>query len=389
MMNLTSTQFTKQAINTCEHYGFRQATAWKQLIKKKRGTPTLSHTAAAADRQKDGTSGVLTNGINTYASEHFDLHEEPTFYYNIEPYPRTGETAVSLQIFGVEKSIAEAILIQAVRSLITDMGFAEHNVRINSLGDTDSQARYTRELTNFLRRRVNDMTPTARDLMKESPISALLDLLKEQNELAYKSPSPLEYLTDQSRRHFRDIVEYLEMSETPYEIDPRLLGHYDCYNDALFTIDINDEDGVVLPEQPLQIWGGRYDGFFNKHARHNVPAVGAVVVLKDKPAPARIPKGPKKKSSIYVVQLGFGPKVRSLLLIEQLRQAGILVNQNLASDSLSLQLQQAEDRGAHFTIIIGQKEYVDGTVILRDMRERNQEYVPINTLATRLKKITA
>ncbi len=388
-MPLTPSQFTKQAINTCEHYGFRQANAWKQLLRKHKKESVLTHTASAADRCKDGIAGILTNGLNTYVSERFNHNPDPTFYYSVEPYPRTGETTVSLQIFGVEKSIGEAILIQTIRSLLADSGFTEHSVRINSLGDSDSQTRYTRELNNFLRRRLNEMTPAARDLMKEGPTAALLHLIQKEEDLAYKSPSPLEYLTDQSRRHFREIVEYLEISDTPYEIDPRLMGNYECYNDALFTIDINDESGLALPEQPFQIFGGRYDGFCTKHLKNSVPAVGAVVVLKNQKAPSRIPRSAIPKPSIYVVQLGFGPKVRSLLLIEQLRQAGILVNQNLASDSLSTQLREAEDRGARFTLIIGQKEYVDGTVILRDMKERNQEYVPIDILASKLKRMAS
>ena len=90
--------------------------------------------------------------------------------------------------------------------------------------------------------------------------------------------------------------------------------------------------------------------------------------------------------SVYVVQLGFGPKIKTLMLIDELRKEGINVHQNLASDSLSLQLRDAEARNVKYTIIIGQKEFVDGTVILRDMEGRNQEYVRMDSLASRLKR---
>jgi len=39
-----------------------------------------------------------------------------------------------------------------------------------------------------------------------------------------------------------------------------------------------------------------------------------------------------------------------------------------------------------YTVIIGQKEFVDQTVILRDMRERNQENIPLDSMIKRLKK---
>jgi histidyl-tRNA synthetase len=74
------------------------------------------------------------------------------------------------------------------------------------------------------------------------------------------------------------------------------------------------------------------------------------------------------------------------MLIDELRKSGITVYQNLASDSLSSQLRDAEARNVKYTVIIGQKEYVDGTVILRDMEGRNQENVPITLLSQRLKR---
>ena len=74
------------------------------------------------------------------------------------------------------------------------------------------------------------------------------------------------------------------------------------------------------------------------------------------------------------------------MLINELRLAGIPVIHNLASDSLSAQLRDAESRGVRYTVIIGQKEFVENTVILRDMNVRNQEYIDQGTLLKRLKK---
>ncbi|OGG41626.1 hypothetical protein A2837_00560 [Candidatus Kaiserbacteria bacterium RIFCSPHIGHO2_01_FULL_46_22] len=386
-MEVSTTEFTKRAVATCEHFGFRHQSIFRNLPECKNCTVTLNHNASALDKRKDGVGGLIAGGVSAYADGKLNALQEPVFYYNLEPVARTGEVALSLHIFGVEKSIAEAILIQTIRSLLQESGLPNQTVRINSLGDNDSQTRYTRELTNFLKRRVNDMPKPARELMKEHSTLALQNLIEENHPLVQKCPSPLEHLTDQSRRHFREIVEYLDMSETPYEIDPRLFGHYHCWNDAIFTIDQNDELGNLLPEQPFRIQGGRYSSFFERHSKTRVPAVGAVVILQGKRSPARLPRPHQYKPNISIIQLGFGPKVRSLLLIDQLRKAGINLHQDLASDSLSAQLRAAEARGTLYTIIIGQKEYVDGTVILRDMLGRNQESVLMSDLPARLKKI--
>lgn len=385
-MDITVNEFLKRAISTAEYFGFRSATHIQSKPECKTCQVTLSHTAKAEDRRLDGLSGILADGINAYTSNRFNGFTEPVFYYNLDQVPRTNDAALTLHVFNVDKSIAEAILIQTIRSLLADIGYEHHTVRINSLGDTDSRTRYTRELTAYLRKRLDEMPPIARELMKDHATTALLHLIEKEHELANKSPSPLEHLSDSSRRHFREIVEYLDMSETPYEIDPKLIGHYQCFNDAIFSFDLNDDRGVSLTEQPLQAKGGRYGTFFEKHLKQNISAVGAVVILKGMKQLTRLPRSHNKAPSVHLIQLGFAPKIRSLLLIDELRRSGILVDQNLASDSLSVQLRRAEERGARYTIIIGQKEYVDGTVILRDMIGKNQETIPVNSLISKLKR---
>jgi len=385
-MDVTATEFLKQASNTAEHFGFKSIDALKKDPACKSCLKKLEHTASAQDRRIDALGGMLTSGMHNFCEFKFHEITEPVLFYTLEQVPRSGEAAVAFQIFNVEKSIAEAILIQATRALTRDLGYENHTVRINSLGDRESSGRYIRELTNYLKKRLEDMPDTARELMKEHALTALMHLIEKEHELAYKSPNPLEYLSDQSRKHFREIIEYLDMSDTPYEIDPKLIGHHECYSDALFAIDLLDEEGARLAHAPLSVKGGRYNEFVFRNTKKQIGAVGAVVVLKDKKSPVRPPRTRLSIPSVYVVQLGFGPKIKTLMLIDELRKEGINVHQNLASDSLSSQLRDAEARNVKYTVIIGQKEFVDGTVILRDMQGRNQEYVRMDTLASRLKR---
>ena len=118
-------------------------------------------------------------------------------------------------------------------------------------------------------------------------------------------------------------------------------------------------------------------------------AAGAVMVLRNKKSPARIPYPRTRYApSVFVIQLGFGPKIKSLLLIDELRHAGIPVYQNIVSDSLSEQLSQAEEKNVRYAVIVGQKEFVEDTVLLRDLHARSQECIPASTLISSLKRVT-
>jgi len=382
-MSHTPTEFLKIANHTAEHFGFQTIDQLRKSPECKKCNVSMPHTVTGASKKIDSHGGLLSSGISTFCEENLHAIEKPVLLYAFQQVPYTNETAVTFHIFNVPRSIAEAILIQATRALASDLGHLDHTVKINSLGDTDSLARYTREITNFLKKRMDSMPADVRELMKEHPLTALASLIEQNHDLALRAPNPLEYLSDPSRKHFREIIEYLDMSATPYEIDPKMLGHHECYSDAIFSLEIDKENN---PESPITIRGGRFDEFVYRATRTRTPAVGAVVVLKNSKAPARAPRPKTQKPSVYVVQLGFGPKIKSLLLIDSLRRAGIPVFHDLASDSLSDQLRDAEARKVRYTLIIGQKEFVEDTVILRDMDVRNQEYITQEAVIKKLKR---
>ncbi len=387
---VSAQSFIKSASQTAHHFGFSPLEKLKMHPSCKNCDQKIQHKATAQDRKNDSLHGLLTSGMCSYFDGKLNAIQGPSLFYTVEQVPRSGDVAIALHVLNVKKSIAEALLIQTVRSLLNDIGYAQHVVRINSLGDTDSSTRYIRDLTNYLRKRLDEMPPQARELMKEHPIQALMHLIEKDHDLAKKSPNPLEYLTDISRKHFREIVEYLDISGTPFEIDPKLIGHHECYADALFAIDILDENREQITESPLYIRGGRYSAFVNKMSKSKTPAAGAVLILKDKKTPPNVvtPRM-NHNSNVYLVQLGFGPKVKSLLLIDELRRAGISVYQNIMSDSLSEQLRHAESSNARYAVILGHKEYMEGNVILRDLHQQNQGNIPVASLASYLKRVAA
>lgn len=385
-MKYSPTEFLRAATDTAEHFGFRSIENLKKEPLCKNCNTSLPHNITDADRRLDNKNSLLTYAVANFCENNLHALDTPVLLYSLDQIPDTQEVSVGFNIFNVQKSIAEAILIQVGRSLMKELGHHEHTVRINSLGDNESTTRYNRELANFLKKRLDVMPDEAREMMKENPLYALSHLIDNDHDLANKCPNPLEYLSDQSRKHFREIIEYLDMTETPYEIDPKMILGHEYYTDALFSID-DDIISDLNDSANISIRGGRYDEYIYQKTRSRIPAVGTIVTLKSNAKiPSRMPKGKSNNPDVYVVQLGFGPKIRSLMIIDELKKAGIPVRHNLSSDSLSAQLRDAEARGVKYTIIIGQKEFIDKTVILRDMKERSQENVTSDIMFKKLKK---
>ena len=95
----------------------------------------------------------------------------------------------------------------------------------------------------------------------------------------------------------------------------------------------------------------------------------------------------KKQPKVYFIQLGNEAKLKSLAIIEALRVAHVPVMHSLSKDKLGVQLANAEKIGVKYVMIFGQKEAIEGSVIVRDMSDRSQKTVDIDKLADYMKKL--
>jgi histidyl-tRNA synthetase len=135
--------------------------------------------------------------------------------------------------------------------------------------------------------------------------------------------------------------------------------------------------------------GGRYDGLVSlMGGRENTPACGWALGLD------RIVAKMREKEliieevyqpDIFIAQLGESAKKKALVLYETLRKK-FKMSQALYKDSLKAQLELANKLKVKYTLILGQKEISDGTIMLRDMNGAVQEIISFNKIESELKK---
>jgi len=93
------------------------------------------------------------------------------------------------------------------------------------------------------------------------------------------------------------------------------------------------------------------------------------------------------ETKFYLIQLGFEAKMKTLAILEILRKAKCPVYQSISKDKLGSQLAAAEKMNVPYVIIFGQREAMDGTVIIRNMQNRSQDSVKIAELMNYIKKL--
>ena len=291
------------------------------------------------------------------------------------------ERTVHLEAMGTSKSIAEALLIKTAVEILKEEKFDDISVRINSVGDRDTISRFARELSYYYRKNIETLPAHCRQLLKKD----VFDLLSCKNEkcriIKDNAPKSINFLSEQSRQHFKEVLEYLEILEIPYEIDHFIVGNRAFSCQTLF--EIHNPDSLKIC-RPLAI-GVRYANLGKKIGfKRDVPGIGIRLTFKEKNERKNIKF---LKPKIYFVQLGFEAKLKSLKIIEILRQAKIPMYHGISRDKLTSQLSMAENMKIPYTVIMGQKEVLENTVIVRSMVNCSQENVKIDNLPKYLKKL--
>jgi histidyl-tRNA synthetase len=311
------------------------------------------------------------------------------------PYARYGD----LEIIGNSRSIAEATLIQTARVMLREEGYENIVVEINSIGDKDSIARFNRELSNYYRKHVNDMHAECRQLLKQDPFELLMCQNEKCIEINQSAPKSMNYLTEASRIHFQEVLEYLETLGIAYRINHHLVGNRKYCAETVFSIVNADHEAKhttpaakktakAAGDHKILAIGVRYDGLAKKIGmKREVQGVGLSLLVKGTHADLRKDLKKTKKPFASYVQLGFESKLMSLDIIESLRQVKIPLHLSLAKDRLGAQVSLIEKNHIPYTIIMGKKEAMEKSVIVRDTETHRQENVMLVDLPKYMKRL--
>lgn len=291
-----------------------------------------------------------------------------------------------LDILGSEKSINDALAIKTAWSILEDSGATELMVDVNSIGDKECRAHYVRELTNYYKKHINELGPIDKERLKTNPLRILDSKDEKTIAINEHAPDAVTYLCSACKKHFKEVLEYLEGMGIPYRINKYLVRGLSYYTRTVFEI-ITTIDG----KQMTVCGGGRYDYLAKElGSKKDVPAVGAsfgVDRLIMQPWYKKHPPRVLKKPKMFFIQLGMEAKLRSLSVIDILRKAHMPISQTLSKDSLSAQLGYAEKLGVPYALIFGQKEAMENCVIIRDMKTRSQKTIKQKDLAVYLKEL--
>lgn len=322
------------------------------------------------------------------------------------------------ETLGDDHPVVDAELISLAWAFFKDLGIPV-TIQLNSIGCVNCRGAYRNKLVEYYKTKKGALCVNCRERLTRNPLR-LLDCKEPGCEaLKANAPQMLDHLDEACHQHFFKVVEYLDDLNLPYAMNPYIVRGLDYYNRTVFEIwpeaaagsaakpenttptdaeaGVGEESSVSAEKPgagtntPAQVslgGGGRYDGLAELLGGRPTPAAGfalgierVILAMKERSA---IPME-SKPTQVFVAQLGEAARRKALILLHAMR-SDLKVASALSKDGLKPQLEIANRLGARYTVIVGQKEVLDGTAIVRDMEAGMQEVVPFEKVAIDLKR---
>lgn len=388
VLPITTETFFNKSIKVAECYGFSNIDDLRREATKK-GTNILGlqkHRSPDARFEQH----VLTEVLRQYTDTFGKKTKQPLMFYtpSTVSHPATPSVrinALTLNTVGTNDPLAEVVLLKSATSILRELGIKKHCLRINSIGDNDSTARFLREATPHLKNRAHELSDELAILAKTNPGSALARLFGENHPIAESLPSPIEFLTTPSRKYFKEVLELLGNADIPFELADRLYADPNVYSHTIFEIVERQAEEMEGAPVIVLARGGRYDQLTRPYTRGSFPSTAIVIAMKAKDRRSSVGRPRKRKPSACIVHIGKEARLKSIDLIESFRERKIPVEQCLYFERFSDQMEFAKAQNTKYILIIGQQEARDNVVLMRDTDTHSQRTVPIESLADELK----
>jgi histidyl-tRNA synthetase len=276
----------------------------------------------------------------------------------------------------------ECILLQM--DFYRRCGVKDLELQINSLGDRESKDRYRDALKAYLTPNFAALSEDSQRRLEQNPLR-ILDSKDPRDQEACKGAPPAgESLSEKSRAHFARVQELLTGAGVPYRVSSSLVRGFDYYTETLWEVTAGG-----LGAQNAIGGGGRYDNLVEQLGGRPTPGVGfgsgiERLLLALEGQGVALPQS--DPGFVWLVSHGDAARAENWKLMAELRAAGIACDMDVSGRSVKAQFKLADREKAAFSVVIGETELQNRTVVLKDLKTSEQTTVSRDEIVARLSR---
>ncbi len=338
----------------------------------------------------EGTAGVARAYVE---NKLFAAADKPVKLYYMGPMfryerPQKGRQRqfhqFGVEMLGVEDPALDVEAMLMAVTIVQSLGLKNVRLVVNTLGDAKSRQAHKEALKKHFEPYLGELCHDCQERFEKNPLR-ILDCKVDHDHPAMKNaPRTIDYLTDEAKTYFDQVLALLDDLEVSYVVDPNLVRGLDYYCHVVFEV-ISDDP--ILGAQSTLGGGGRYNSLIEELGGPATPGIGfafgmerLVIALGDQL------EEEEEHLDVYLMPLGEKGKNLAVQIQAMLRANGLSCDMDYQNRSMKAQFKTVDRMKANFAIIIGDDEVDQEVVNIKDTRTRNQETVALEDILAYLEK---
>ena len=332
----------------------------------------------------EGTAAV----IRSYIEQSMDKKRKINKLYYFGPmfrYERSQKgryrqfNQMGIELIGSDNIYYEYEIISLAIDILENLEIKNFDLEINSIGNEQSLKKLSKEVIKFTEQNKSKINSDDLQIVKKNPLRFLDKAINKYN---FKDvPRAEEFLDNNSKSRFKDLTDILDENKILYKINNQLVRGIDYYNDLVFEIKSSE-----LGSQDTILAGGRYDNLVKKFNGSQTSCVGfaagveRLLLLLSNQFIQKI----EITTEFYVIYQNQSFHNYANEVTKMLRKLGKNVEMDQEYRSFTKQLKHANKIKSKKVVIIGEKEYKNKQILLKDMITGQEELFDIGKLSTKI-----
>ena len=332
----------------------------------------------------EGTAGVVRAFIEHNLISQFSMRK----LYYIGPMfrherPQAGRFRqfhqLGVEAFGSDDPMMDVEVISLLWEYFNTLNLPDLTLYINSIGSIDDRKDYISHLRESIEPQIQHFCQNCQRRIHTNPLRILDCKVETCQKLSESVPLLTDHLSSSSSAHFQQVLNGLTTLNIPYTIQHRLVRGLDYYSQTTFEITSSG-----LGAQNTIGAGGRYDGLVKTLGGPATPAVGFAVGLERVNLLLPSSSVPSPPSLLFIAGFGELGRPTGFQLLHTLRKRGLIADTDYRAQTLKAHLRSADRLNAMASIILGDDEIKNDTLIVRNMQSKQQIEIPISQAPDKL-----
>ncbi|MDD5431495.1 MAG: histidine--tRNA ligase [Candidatus Omnitrophica bacterium] len=287
---------------------------------------------------------------------------------------------IGIEVIGSSQAEVDVEVISLADKLLKSYQVSGYEIKINTLGCVKDKKELVNLLQKDLRGKLDSLCPECKVRFDHN----ILRILDCKNESCKKIIEELSigdrHLCEDCKNHFKRVLTGLDALKIKYEVLPTLVRGLDYYTQTVFEVkhkDLGSQDAIGA--------GGRYDNLVKELGGEQTGAIGFAFGVERLMLVSKLQNQKIPKNLVFVITLGDEAKAQGLVLLNNLRNAGIPADTDYEGKSLKGAMRLANDLEAKYVLILGDNEIKKNVVMLKDMASGEQKEIGISNLISELR----